>query len=165
MWSFLVGRPRLTMDSSDDDNLGLLGTSTQDDFDPGILHLGDTEEGVNMATEGVDTGTEVTPGQGDKDMETESTSSVDIQEGPSTSSGTRAPGKSIFLKMFERVGSTGGRCLICSKVYKTKKGSTTTLMRHAKQAHAAHLEDYKEKTKKCSANTSGSLGQEDRQVP
>ncbi len=49
--------------------------------------------------------------------------------------------------MFERVGSTGGRCLICSKMYKTKKGSTTTLMRHAKQAHAAHLEDYKEKAK------------------
>ena len=84
------------MDSSDDDDFGLLGTSTQDGLDPGIpLHLGDTEEGVDMATEGVDTGTEVTPGQGDRDMETESTSSVDIQEGPGTSGGTRAPGKSI----------------------------------------------------------------------
>ena len=49
--------------------------------------------------------------------------------------------------MFEKVGSTGGRCLICSKVYKTKKGSTTTLLRHAKQAHPSHLKEFREKAK------------------
>ncbi len=49
--------------------------------------------------------------------------------------------------MFERMGKSGGKCLICQKVYKTKEGTTTTLMRHAKQAHPSHLKDLQEKAK------------------
>ncbi len=47
--------------------------------------------------------------------------------------------------MFEKTGSQSAKCTVCQKIYKLKRGSTSTLWRHAKQEHPAHLKDVTEK--------------------
>ncbi len=47
--------------------------------------------------------------------------------------------------MFERRGGSEAKCKVCAKVYKMKKGNTSTIWRHAEKNHS---KEFKEMTTK-----------------